>query len=95
MLIDGGVTLSFGQESELQELMEVFSQLPDMPFKDVLSERFPKPELGHLAVRQLEFENETYFYVANASPWPNRVRLSLSGRTSRVETVESFSNFRF
>lgn len=95
MLIDGGVTLSFGQESELQELMEVFSRLPNVPFKDVLSERFPKPELGHLAVRQLEFENETYFYVANASPWPNRVRLSLSGKTSRVEMIESFSDSRF
>jgi hypothetical protein len=95
LLIDGGVTLSFGQESELQELMEVFARLPDAPFKDVSSERFPKPELGHLAVRQLEFENETYFYVANASPWPNRVRLSLSGKTSPVETIDSFSDSRF
>ncbi len=95
MLIDGGVTLSFGQASELEELMEVFARLPDAPFNDVLSERFPKPELGHLAVRQLEFENETYFYVANASPWPNRVRLSLSGKTSPIETIESFSNSRF
>ena len=65
MLIDGGVTLSFGQGTELQELMEVFARLPDEPFADVSSERFPKPELAHLAVRQLEFENETYFYVAN------------------------------
>jgi len=95
MFIDGGVTLSFGQGSELQELMEVFARLPDEPFADVSSERFPKPELGHLAVRQLEFENETYFYVANSSPWPNRVRLSLSGKDSPVETIESFSDSRF
>jgi hypothetical protein len=95
MLVDGGVTLTFGQESELQELITVFARLPDVPFKDVLSERFPKPELGHLAVRQLEFENETYFYVANASPWPNRVRLSLNGKTSPVEKIESFSDSRF
>ena len=46
MLIDGGVTLSFGQGTELQELMEVFARLPDEPFADVSSERFPKPELA-------------------------------------------------
>lgn len=95
MFIDGGVTLPFGQGSELQEMTEVFAKLPDEPFEDVSSERFPKPELGHLAVRQLEFENETYFYVANASPWPNRVRLSLRGENSPVETIESFSSSRF
>lgn len=93
MLIDGGWMLTMGQETALLEMMQVFNRLPDQKFNDVVSSHFPDSNDSlPIAIRQLTSQNgETYFYVANASPW--RIRLTIDvGSNSKTPKVQSLSN---
>lgn len=94
MLVDGGVMVTMGQEESIADLIQVFSQLPDKRFEDVVSTVHANSE--HLAVRQLRSEFESMFYVANASPWPTRVKLLVmsSGDVS-TSSIESLSSQPF
>lgn len=92
MLVDGGRMIPTGQEESILEMMHVFGQLPDRRFFDVHSSKRLETESRPLAVRQLVFENKTYFYVANASPWPTSVTLFLTSNASTIPLIESLSN---
>jgi hypothetical protein len=90
MLVDGGWMLTMGQEESLVDIMNVFSQLPDARFADVDSSRHSKPR--PVAVRQLQHGSESFFYVANASPWPMNITLMVtSNATDGLPKIESLS----
>ncbi len=103
LLVDGGVVMTFGQEAALTDMMSVFNQLPDEPFTDVipatarlLDDAQTSLAMNSLpiAVRQLNSPSGSYFYVANASPWPLQIRATINSdgnELSNVPEVESFS----
>ncbi|MDG1872761.1 MAG: family 10 glycosylhydrolase [Mariniblastus sp.] len=93
LLVDGGWMITMGQESSLKELMNVFSQLPDKKFDDVISTTHSgtKPESLPIAVRQYRQGSESYFYVANASPWPIQARLLISVESAAPPQVMSLA----
>jgi len=102
LMVDGGPVLTFGQESALADLMSVFNQLPDEPFEDVLptsarlaGDALVSPDLiSHqfpIAVRQLRSQSDSFFYVANTSPWLIQLKLVLSSTQTGIPIIESFS----
>ncbi len=91
MLVDGGGMITMGQEASIAEMMRVFGQLPDARFTDVISGENPDVNATPLAVRQLQYGDDTYFYVANASPWPTRVTLFLNSQSAETPVIESLS----
>ena len=94
MVVDGGWTLPFGQEETLTGIMQVFSQLPDVRFDDVTSERFGSPDSLPIAIRQYSSDSQSCFYIANASPWPMTVSLWINVGSANANFV-SFSDARF
>ena len=80
MMIDGGWMMAMGQEQELEELISIFTQLPDLPFADVpLPESLTRYKASAMPVivRQGQADGKSYFYAVNASPWPVSVRLDI------------------
>lgn len=95
MLIDGGWTLNMGQESELVEFAEAYSHLPDEPFKDVTTQRFPQVGSLPIAVRQHQGENESHFYVVNSSPWATTVSIWLDVASASETNIVSLNRSVF
>lgn len=95
LLVDGGWMMSMGEEVAIHDLIQVFSQLPDVPFQDVYPEgRQPSVALP-LAVRQYRGHTGHYFYVANASPWSIQVQLEVETRQSGTPLIESLGQPTF
>lgn len=91
-LIDGGERFSASTDAKLRQMFSIYRQLPDQPFKDVRVKWIGDQSMLPLAVRQLTAKDGTYFYLANASPWPIEVKLSVRDRAgSNVGNVTSMS----
>ena len=102
LLVDGGPVMSFGQEDAFSDLMSVFNRLPDQPFTDVVRNNAAAPtepetnfDSGSqslpIAVRQLRSKSGSFFYVANASPWPIQIQLVAKTDGNESPVIESLS----
>lgn len=91
-LIDGGERFSASIDAKLRQMISIYRQLPDQSFQDVRVKWIGDQSMLPLAIRQLVANDGTYFYLANASPWPIEVKLSISDRAgSNVGNVTSMS----
>lgn len=88
LLVDGGWLLTTGQEPSLTELINVFTQLPDQRFEEVVSSD-PPMNRGPITVRQTKVNGRWYFYCINDSPWQTQSSLTLSGGNS--QSIQSLS----
>lgn len=70
-IFDGGWLLPLGQEAAWGDLGALYRDLPDSPFGQVAD--VPQP----LTVRMLSWQDRTYVYVVNDSPWSTQAALSL------------------
>ena len=64
VLFEGGVAVPLGQENTVRRFLEVYRQLPAVPFQ-TLEMRDASP----LVMRSASFEGQTFVYAVNASPW--------------------------
>lgn len=86
-MFDGGRMLPLGQESELDNLIAVYRQLPDAPFETLAaspaapaSEAPPGGEglsTQPVTIRTLSHSGRTYVYMVNDSPWNATVKVSV------------------
>jgi hypothetical protein len=67
---DGGRLLPLGQEEAVRDVLATFRQLPPTPFQTV-----PATRAQPLTLRTATWQERTYFYLLNDSPWPLRARL--------------------
>ena len=97
LLVDGGPVISFGQEAAFADLMSVFNRLPDQPFTNVVRSNVgavaadSSSDSLPIAVRQLRSQSGSYFYVANASPWPIELQLAVETDQNESPSIESLS----
>lgn len=75
LLIDGGWMLPLGQEQSLASLIKVFRRLPTEPFL-AAETTSSSARSEDFAVRSLVKGGKTYFYAANASPWPVQCQIA-------------------
>ena len=68
IIVEGGWLLPTGQQGSMAESIDVFRQLPRSKFVGVTPTDESKAH-DLLTVRQLESQNQTYFYVVNPTPW--------------------------
>ena len=77
LMVDGGWLIAQGQETALVDLIDVYTQLPDIPF-DTLSSRNPEMNSGPIVVRQAIADGRWYFYCLNDSPWEVKTRVQFN-----------------
>ena len=95
LIIDGGWR-SLASDWACQDLLEVFRQLPRQPLDNVSHQTNAEVDSLPIAVRQLKGNGNTVCYIANASPWPAKVKLEMStGAASQQAAIESFSQAKF
>ena len=70
-IFDGGWMLPLGQEAALNDLRQVYRQLPAARFDTLEGECQP------VTIRTHGKDNQTVIYLANDSPWPVTVTLSV------------------
>lgn len=70
-MFDGGWLLPLGQEDSIRDLAVAYTNLPSAPFETLPLETHPVTIRTHQAARG------TYVYLANDSPWPASVSLSV------------------
>ena len=78
LLVDGGWMMAMGQEQALEELVSIFTQLPDIAFTEVnLPESLSRFKANSMPVivRQGQAEGKSFFYAINVSPWPVQVQI--------------------
>lgn len=92
ILVDGGWTLSMGQEDSIREMMRVYTSLPDVRFDDVTSRNHPELSTRPVAVRQYQDQDSTCFYIANASPWEMTVKVALTSGSPAMPLISSMSD---
>jgi hypothetical protein len=86
MLVDGGWR-SFAGDANGHEMLRVFKQLPEVRFENVRHELGTEADSLPIAVRQLNSTEGSVFYIANASPWPVKVRMQMLPTTERDQVV--------
>ena len=87
LLVDSSWALPVVEDEQLIELSRLYSQLPSVPFADVVavdSDGVSKILNRSLpvVVRQAATKDGVWFYAVNASPWPINVRVQLDGSQS-------------
>jgi hypothetical protein len=70
LLVDGGRLLPLGQQDATRDWLAVYRQLPPVPFQ-TLSPGKTQP----LTVRAAVWQNRTWWYAVNDSPWAIGLRL--------------------
>lgn len=78
ILIGGQPLGSWGRDDEIREFTQAFCALPRLPFHTVKGS--PDP----VAVRYLETEDGTYFYLANIIPFAGKVRVDFATPPTRI-----------
>ena len=89
LLVDSSWAIPVVADDQLIELARVYSQLPSVPFADVLAvDSDGVSEISNrslpVVVRQVSTKEGAWFYAVNASPWPINVRAQLS-ETQSIE----------
>ncbi|MEL7498926.1 MAG: hypothetical protein AAFN77_15065 [Planctomycetota bacterium] len=92
VLIDGGQSLATTVNQDVVQFAEIYQRLPDRPFSSVDTTSFKDLSKLPIAVRQLQTEAGTYFYLVNASPWPVAVQMAIDDPNTNVTTIQSFSD---
>jgi hypothetical protein len=77
LLVSGGTILPTSQQDAVTEFVSSFAKLPDAGFKDVSSTQI-ESSASPVAVRQYNDGQNSYFYVVNGSPWPLKIKLTLT-----------------
>lgn len=91
LILDKGLSLRSGQEAALVDLAMLFQHLPAGQYETVPLET-TKGSPAHIVCRKLTIENETYFYIANPSPWSVDVEVRV--RVSTDSALQPLSNHR-
>lgn len=65
VIFEGGWRVATGQDDALREFFRVYRELPDVPFANIDQSEQWQP----LRIRSATFDNQTYLYVVNDSPW--------------------------
>jgi hypothetical protein len=91
VFLDGGWGIPQGQEGATADLFEAFTALPDVPFAPVASRSQSAP--SPLIVRQFRGEPHSYFYIANATPWP--VDAEVMFTAIEADSLQSLSSKEF
>lgn len=86
LFVDGGQSLSFGGESNIEPIVRILRQLPAQPFNDI-----GDADSGPVCMRQLSVEGQNYFYAVNDSPWPVEVTAWL-GQKQLPQVLQASSN---
>jgi len=68
LIIDGGHSLSFGGDKDIEPILRILRELPALPFESI-----GNSGIGPVCMRQLSIEGQHYFYAVNDSPWPVEV----------------------
>ena len=92
VLVEGGWLTGLGQEEHVAELVEIFTQLPDIRFNDVTTNGEAHSPSG-VVVRQAVAANRNWFYAVNPTPWRLKCRIRFSGRTTVVESLGAAFSF--
>lgn len=70
-IFDGGAMLPLGQETESEQVIAAYRQLPDLPFQTLAGPTQP------VTVRWLSHAGRTFVYFANDSPWQVEINVTV------------------
>ena len=73
-LFDGGWGVALGQEQSTAQWLRAYRAIPSVPFDPVESPQATTNPV-QIVVRQAFFDNDTWWYFVNPSPWETRVQL--------------------
>lgn len=83
MMFDGGWLMPLGQEDAIRDLVAVYRQLPAVRFEQLADEN-TQP----VAIRWVSHKGQTYAYLANTTPVPLTVTLTVHAPSGcRVESL--------
>ncbi|WP_157665161.1 hypothetical protein [Mariniblastus fucicola] len=68
LIVDGGDSLPFGGDEEVERIARILQELPAERFTDV-----GDSATGPICIRQLSVDGQHFFYAINDSPWPMEV----------------------
>jgi len=69
MFMDGGVSLPFGQESEMLDMLDTYRRLPPVPFQTFQPSADHSPSLQPLTVRYKSMPDGMIVYIVNDAPF--------------------------
>ena len=88
LFIDGGNSLSFGDDENMEPILRILRELPAQRFEDI-----GDPNSSPVCMRQLSVDGENYFYAVNDSPWPVEVTALLGQKqTTQMLQASTSSN---
>lgn len=76
VIAEGGLLVPLGQEEEIKEFLDVYRELPAVPF-ETMESRTQTNDSTPVVIRQAHHRQGTYVYALNDSAWPVTVNVDL------------------